>query len=60
MDDNDVDQALKLLHAAGWNVGDTAFLTEAGALVWLVSGVNGENVIRAEGADPGRGLAGGV
>jgi hypothetical protein len=35
-------------------------LTEAGALVWLVSGVNGENVIRAEGADPGRGLAGGV
>jgi hypothetical protein len=47
-DHDDVDQALKLLHAAGWSVGDTAFVTEAGALVWLVSGCNGENVIRAE------------
>jgi hypothetical protein len=51
MDDhNVVDQALKLLHAADWCVGDTAFATEAGALVWLVSGRNGENVIRAEGS----------
>ena len=49
MDGDDLDQALKLLHAAGWCVGDTAFLTEAGVLVWLVSGRNGENVIRAEG-----------
>ena len=49
MDDHDdVDQALKLIHAAGWSVGDTAFLTEVGVLVWLVSGRNGENVIRAE------------
>jgi hypothetical protein len=24
-------------------------VTEAGALVWLVAGTNGENVIRAEG-----------
>ena len=46
---DDVDQALALLHAAGWSVGDTAFVTESGALVWLVSGRNGENVIRAEG-----------
>jgi hypothetical protein len=46
---DDVDQALKLLHAAGWIVGDTAVVTEAGILVWLVSGRNGENVIRAEG-----------
>ena len=51
MDDHDdVDQALKLLDAAGWSVGDTAFVTEAGAQVWLVSDRNGENVIRAEGA----------
>jgi hypothetical protein len=50
MDDHDaVDQALKLLHGSGWCVGDTAFVTEAGSLVWLVSGRNGENVIRAEG-----------
>jgi hypothetical protein len=45
---DDVDQAMKLLHAAGWCIRDTAFVTEAGALVWLVSGRNGENVIRAE------------
>ena len=46
MDDhNVVDQALKLLHASGWSVGDTAFVTEAGTLVWLVSGVNGENLV---------------
>jgi hypothetical protein len=50
---DDVDQALKLLHAAGWSVGDTAFVTEAGTLVWLVSGRNGENVIRAEGPTQG-------
>jgi hypothetical protein len=50
MDDHDdVDQALKQLHAAGWSIGDTAFVTEAGTLVWLVSGRNGEKVIRAEG-----------
>jgi hypothetical protein len=48
-DQDDVDQALKLLHATGWCVGDTAFVTEAGTLVWLVSGRNGEKVIRAEG-----------
>jgi hypothetical protein len=48
-DRNDVDQALKRRHAAGWCVGDTAFVTEAGVLVWLVSEVNGETVIRAEG-----------
>jgi hypothetical protein len=49
MDDHDVvDQALKLLHGSGWSVGDTAFVTVAGTLVWLVSGRNGENVIRAE------------
>ena len=41
--------ALNLLHAAGWSVGDTAFVTEADVLVWLVSGRNGENVIGAEG-----------
>jgi hypothetical protein len=46
---DDVDQALTLLHAAGWCIGDTAFVTETGSLVWLVSGRNGENVIRAEG-----------
>ena len=45
----DIDQTLALLHAAGGSIGDTAFVTEAGVQVWLVSGRNGENVIRAEG-----------
>jgi hypothetical protein len=32
-DGSHVDQPLKLLHAAGWCVGDTAFVTEAGTLI---------------------------
>ena len=36
--------ALAQLRRAGWSIGSTA-----GALVRAVSGVNGENVIRAEG-----------
>jgi hypothetical protein len=44
-----VDQALVQLHASGWSVGDTAFVTEAGTLVWLVPGRNGEDIVRAEG-----------
>jgi hypothetical protein len=45
----DIDQTLDRLHAAGWSVGDTAFVTEAGTLSWLVYGTNGENVVRVEG-----------
>jgi hypothetical protein len=44
-----VDESMNQLHASGWCVGDTAFVTAAGALDWLVSGRNGENVIRTEG-----------
>jgi hypothetical protein len=33
----------------GQLIGDAAVVTEAGVLVWLVSGRNGENVIKAEG-----------
>jgi hypothetical protein len=33
----------------GQLIGDAAFVTAAGALVWLVSGRSGENVIKAEG-----------
>src|SRR5262249_3975930 len=36
------------LHAAGWSVGDVRVLTPSGAL-WLVTGYNGENALRAEG-----------
>lgn len=42
---------LDQLHAGGWNVGDTAFFdVEDGGQVWVVTGTNGENRIRAEGA----------
>ena len=37
------------LHGAGWSIGDAAFVGPAGR-VWVVSGHNGENLIRAEGA----------
>jgi hypothetical protein len=41
---------LSRLHRAGWSIGDVAFRDDEGRLVWLVSGSNGENLIRAEGA----------
>jgi hypothetical protein len=44
----DINQTLELVHAAGWCVGNTAFVTEAGLLVWCVSGRNGENVVPQE------------
>jgi hypothetical protein len=43
-------ECLDRLHCAGWTIGDTAFRSPDGRLVWLVSGRNGENQIRAEGA----------
>jgi hypothetical protein len=42
------DAAFEALHSAGWSVGDAAFWTADG-LIWLVSGSNGENMIRAAG-----------
>jgi hypothetical protein len=41
--------ALGQLHRAGWSVGDVASSDGAGGLAWLVSGSNGEYLIRAEG-----------
>ncbi len=37
------------LHQAGWSVGDAALVGASGTLVWIVTGHNGENLIRAEG-----------
>ena len=42
------DLALLRLKRAGWSVGDTAFAGTKG-ITWLVSGINGENLIRAWG-----------
>jgi hypothetical protein len=47
---NGSDQALSRLHRAGWTIGDAAFFVEGGGPAWVVSGHNGENLIRAEGA----------
>jgi len=46
----EIDDLLNELHRAGWSLGDTAFHAVGGGLVWVVSGTNGENQIRAEGA----------
>jgi hypothetical protein len=39
-----VDESIDRLHRAGWSIGDVGTATR-----WLVSGTNGENLIRAEG-----------
>ncbi len=48
---DEITDALDQLHAGGWNVGDTAFFdVEDGGQVRVVTGSNGETMIRAEGA----------
>jgi hypothetical protein len=46
--------ALDQLHRAGWSIGSAGFAISAGGLVWVVSGHNGENAIRAEGLTEGQ------
>ena len=46
---------VRCLHAAGWSVGDVAFVGPSG-LVWIASGVNGEKLIRGGGPDARRRL----
>jgi hypothetical protein len=46
----DVAEAIIALNRAGWSIGDAAFVGASGERVWIVSGRNGENLIRAEGA----------
>ena len=43
-----IDESLDRLHRAGWSVGDSAFGT-GHALVWTVSGTNGENRVQSYG-----------
>ncbi len=48
---DEIAAALDRLHAGGWSVGDTAFFdVEDCGPVWVVTGSNGETIIRAEGA----------
>jgi hypothetical protein len=42
-------EAFDHLKRSGWSVGVAGLATEGGGIVWVVSGHNGENVIRAEG-----------
>jgi hypothetical protein len=44
-----VDESRDRLHRAGWSVGEAA-IGPAHALVWLVSGSNGENLLNVGGA----------
>jgi hypothetical protein len=44
------DDSFARLHCSGWSVGEAAFLTSDGRIMWLVSGMNGENVVQAHGA----------
>jgi hypothetical protein len=46
---DDSERCYLALHAAGWSIGDAAFVGSDGSRHWLVSGSNGENLIRAEG-----------
>jgi hypothetical protein len=39
------DESRERLHRAGWSIGETATATS-----WIVTGVNGENGIQAQGA----------
>jgi hypothetical protein len=43
-------EAVRRFHRSGWSVGDTEFAAEGGGLVWVVSGVNGENRVEGRGA----------
>ena len=46
------DESFLRLHAAGWSIGDVAYVDRgdgAPVLVWLVTGTKGEDRIRAEG-----------
>lgn len=49
-DSEDVAEAIAALKRAGWSIGDTALVGSGGRRLWVVSGSNGENLIRAEGA----------
>jgi hypothetical protein len=52
------DESFLLLHAAGWSIGDASHVERGEGVpvvVWLVTGTNGENRIRAE--RPTRGAA---
>jgi hypothetical protein len=42
------DESFARLHRASWSVGETSFVGAAGEC-WQVSGVNGENQVRAQG-----------
>lgn len=53
MNTEDVIEAFLTLKRAGWSIGDTAFVGPTGDRRWLVSGMNGENLIQAEGATQG-------
>ena len=49
---DEVVSAVARLHRAGWSIGDVVFQGDDRKPRWLVSGSNGDNLIRAEGSTP--------
>ena len=48
-----VDESSAKLHVAGWSVGETCFMADAGML-WQVDGTNGGNRLLARAATQAR------
>jgi hypothetical protein len=44
---DDTTDAIRQLHRSGWSIGDTSFATPAGGMARVLTGTNGENIIRA-------------
>jgi hypothetical protein len=44
------EESLARLRRSGWSLGETAFFTEVGGVVYQVDGSNGENKILVRGA----------
>ena len=47
-DTDELAEAINRLHRSGWSIGDAAFAGQGG-MIWVVTGRNGENLLRAEG-----------
>ncbi len=47
---SELDRIVRRLHLAGWSCGGVVVRAADGSPAWLVTGTNGENLIRAEGA----------
>jgi hypothetical protein len=49
MSEEDVIESMVALNRAGWVIGDIVFVNRSDEWLWIVSGHNGENLIRTTG-----------